>query len=44
MWEFMIVLAGKEQEKLLGLMFKECTDAYVAFENCRYLGKTQTSP
>lgn len=39
-WEFKIVLEGKEEEKSTDLMLVGCTEVYVAFDKCKYLGKT----
>jgi len=38
-WEFKIVLKNKEEAKMLELIMEECTDVYVAFDNCKYLGR-----
>lgn len=38
-WQFMIVLKGKEEEKMLDLLLVGCSKPYVVFENCRYMGK-----
>jgi hypothetical protein len=38
-WKFLIVMAGKEQEKMLELALLGAESQYIAFENCKYLGK-----